>query len=89
MEENEFTYIARLWIDNDEYLYKELRLAATTLSKTYPGDHTRCVSFLADTIRNMLEDANPLSKPNIFTDLINHALYAIDYRDIAEAFFEP
>jgi hypothetical protein len=43
---------------------------------------------LADQIKEELENASPLPDAGLFTDLLNAALWEVDWQEVAESFLE-
>lgn len=86
-EENGFTYITRLQLDNDEGLYNYcFDLARETLEEG--GEHP--IARLAEKLKDVVEDmADPGKDASIYLkDLVLRALWEIDYFSIAQGYIE-
>lgn len=86
-EENGFTYITRLFLDNDESLYNYcLDLAREALEEggEYP------IARLAEQLKDVIEKlADPGKDANIYLkDLVLRGLWEIDYFSIAQGYIE-
>lgn len=71
------TWAAKLWIDNDEYLYSFYR----GMAETY-GDDTY---GFANVMKDDFEENSPLvGTASLYSDLLTHSLEKIDWYEIAE-----
>ena len=74
------TWNVALWLDNDEVLYDLVRMKAQELDKP---------SRIADWLKDFVTDRSPLaSTASMFSDLLGHALAAVDWYEIAENLLE-
>lgn len=82
---NKFTWLCELHLENDEYIYNDIRCYVRDL-KTLSKDKADTIYCLKDYIYNYVKE-NLLSNENfsIFeTDLIEYAIAEIDFWEIAE-----
>ena len=71
------TWSVKLWMDNDNNCYWE------EIAKDYKD-----VLALARRIREEIEEANPLTEPNMYSQLLNSALEEVNWEEIAESLLE-
>lgn len=74
------TWAVISWLENDHLTYD---IYNEWLEYEYKDnqDHTRT---LADTIKEWIQQNNPLNNASLYTDLLNAALSEVDYYEIAE-----
>ena len=77
------TWNVKLWLDNDEGVYRTINTEAQHL-KGLPND----VSKLADFIKDYVEENTPDLGSSCYADLLNASLSEVDYYQIAEAYLE-
>jgi hypothetical protein len=77
------TWLVNLWLSNDQDTYDMVR---DMISDPYSD---RAEIDLADTLKEYIEDSNPLAdEANLFSDLINAAINEVNFEDIAEHWIE-
>ena len=74
------TWAVISWLENDHLTYD---IYNEWLEYGYKDnqDHART---LADTIKEWIQQNNPLNNASLYTDLLNAALSEVDYYEIAE-----
>lgn len=89
------TWATSLWIDNEEPLYREARKMARgarrkAAEQIEDGDKfPREARFiLADALKEWVEGMAPDLGATLFSDLLNAALSAVDWLEIADAYFQ-
>lgn len=76
---NYFTWAVSLWLDNEEEAYKQIRRKANQLK-----GKQEAVYELESYLKEFVEANNPLSQSSMFSDILNHALAWVNWREIAE-----
>lgn len=77
---NRFTWLMSLWLSSDF----ELNILVKKLASE-SEDSTQ----LEDRIKDFVEEQNPLSTiPSMYSDIMNHALAEVDYRKIANKYWQ-
>lgn len=71
------TWCVKLWLDNDEWTYRDMVGKAKAIPEVYS---------LAEEIREYVERAVPLTGASMFVDLLEKALCEVDWYEIAEAY---
>jgi hypothetical protein len=99
---NRQTWAVALWLSNDSDLDTHAR-AIVAESLTHVGDAivyghgipdqptTREIALrdAGEILRRWVEDENPIAGiPSVYTDLLTHALDAVDWSDVAQSFTE-
>lgn len=88
------TWLTYVWATNDEGTYHSCRDLARQCWNSAEADDTftkeeRAKFNLADRLKEMIEDSNPLTKrADLYSDLLNAALAEIDWHEIANGFSE-
>lgn len=88
------TWAVKLWIDNEEPSYRHALSLATEHYSDASADKTfsrseRARFGLADALKEMLEDGNPLTgEASVYSDLLSAALSEVNWDEIAEAYIE-
>lgn len=90
------TWAVHLWLSNEESSYRYWReqaeiwaTRALHLPQFLTGEWTvdQAQRFsLADQLKDEFEDASPLTKPTVFSDLLNVAISEVNWHEIAGAF---
>ena len=88
MKENTFTWLAKIWIGNDENSYRYYRDLAADLYGLELGDVNAVTSALADAIRDDIEMDMPLEDASFYSDCLSSAINQVDFWDIAHDFLE-
>ena len=83
-----FTWLAKIWIDNDKNSYWYYRDLAADLYELELGDADAVTHALADAIRDDIEMDMPLEGAGFYSDCLSHAINQIDFWDIARGFLE-
>jgi hypothetical protein len=79
---NYMTWAVSLWLDNDEGLYKHVRNVAERIQKQHGNESAY---QLEKWLKEYVANANPLGgAASMFSDIMNHALAWVDFREIAE-----
>ena len=80
------TWNAALWLTNTEgdYRYFESRIAE--LLEDNDGNQAKAYFALADEIRDMIEEGNPIEGAGMYSDILTAALQDIDYLAVARNF---
>jgi len=82
------TWVVSLWLDNDYVSYIYYTERAQELLDEH-GDKCKACSELAAEIERHHENHNPLLEDaSVYTDLMGHALGAINWQAVAQSFFE-
>ena len=93
------TWAVGLWIDNEYPVYSEVERMATEKAKTAKDDKnvkegiwTECEAArfnLADQIKDMVEENNPLAeKADLYSDILRANLSEVNWHEIAESHLE-
>ncbi len=93
------TWAVRLWLANDEGLYRSCDLLAReavedadACDQVNDGIWSREQArrfMLADRLKEFLAESNPLAdRPSVFADLLGSALDAVSYDELADAFLD-
>ena len=78
--DNYETWLVNLWLTNDQGTYETMRELVAEYEHSYQA---------GDAIREYVEELNPLAdQATLYTDLLNGALQAVNWREVAEAFKE-
>lgn len=77
---NRQTWLANLWLSNDQATYAQIEDLIAQADNLYQG---------AQAIQDFVEKFNPLAEEvTLYCDLLNTALSAVDWMEIAKAFAE-
>ena len=79
------TWVAKLWLDNEEGSFNYWQERAREL-KGEGGEHITLA--LADELKGMHDEDNPLEEAGVYTDLLNSALGEVNWYEIAESILE-
>lgn len=71
------TWNTVLWLRNDEGLFNECARIVR---------HARTSHDAADALEEMVTEAMPHVPVSLYSDLLNHALGQVDWKEVAEAF---
>lgn len=89
------TWAVALWLDNDQNSYHHARELAADARKQAEEDPVdwitpdkRAVHLLADVLKELHEDGNPLDDASVYTDLLRGALSDVDWHEVAQHYFE-
>jgi len=92
------TWCVHLWLTNQEQSYKFWREEARQHMKIAPESEfdaeaiwdaeLAATANLATKLKDSLEDSAPLHEANVYSDLLNAALSAVDWHEIAACFLE-
>lgn len=83
------TWNVALWIDNEQGSYSFRCDLAQEIYDDADGDMDEAKRKLADSLKDYIEDMNPLaSQASVFSDLLGAALGEVDWYEIAENFLE-
>jgi hypothetical protein len=92
------TWAVVLWLENEQASAEYWREQAEEHCRTAPRcrqvlqgywSAEEAATFnLADQIKEELENASPLPDAGLFTDLLNAALWEVDWQEVAESFLE-
>ncbi len=77
------TWCVNLWLSNNEPLY---RAVLEKIEEVKSSEDPEAV--LADWIKDMVENGNPLTRANLYSDLMTWAIGMADYYEIAKALLE-
>jgi hypothetical protein len=87
-----------LWLNNDEGTHRfwlteaeQVRAAAKECPPVKDGIWTPAQAeqfLLADRLKNHLNDQSPLTEPSLYSDLLNAALAAVEWPEVADEFLE-
>lgn len=86
------TWLVNLWLNNDEETYNLCRSMAESCFEEAVANEVlnreeRACYILANRLKEMLEERNPLSsEASVYADLVNAALCEVNWREIAIAF---
>lgn len=90
------TWCVTLWLENDqptyEYWRQQARLQAAgapqaeQVQKGFWTTEQAAKFLLADQLQREFEETNPLEKADVWSDLLNAALDAVDWHEVAEQF---
>lgn len=81
------TWLAALWIDNDQGSYQHRLSLVQEVQDNYPDDEDKQAYQLSLLIKDWIEELNPFNdQANLFVDLINAALSEVNWREIAVNF---
>jgi hypothetical protein len=83
------TWVVNLWIDNDQGSQEFWRENATEAYFNAEADKTfnkeeRAALDLMETLKTVFEENNPLSAPDLYTNLLNSALSQVNWHEIAK-----
>ncbi len=81
------TWCAALWIDNDG-MGEIFRERMQELTEVEDMDTDERKENLAEYIKEMIEENNPVQDASMYSDLLTTALQEIDWYEIAEHYFE-
>lgn len=73
------TWLAKLWMDNDYYVYKDMQAIGEMYKKT--GES---IFDFSKYIKNTMEESMPDLRASLFSDLLNASFSQIDFYEIAE-----
>ena len=85
------TWNVKLWLDNDGTVENIFKDQAQTFYNEALEDNrrNRAIYILADSIKDFVEDENPLiDQANMFADMLNAALRNVNWFEIAESIFD-
>lgn len=80
------TWVTALWIDNDygSYQYRCELVEQVREEHKEEEDRENC---LASSLKDWIEAQNPIAEDaSVFVDLLNSALFEVDWHEIAENF---
>lgn len=93
--ENYQTWCVAMWLDNEqpslafwhEQAKRCIAAAATSsnVAEGYCTEHQAAKYLLADRLRESFYDANPLTQPGVWSDLLTTALCEVSWNDLADA----
>jgi hypothetical protein len=77
------TWVVCLWLDNEESSYRYWRAEAER-HRQDADEPNEAVNNFAAQLKDELEEATPTDAPNVYSDLLNAALSAVNWHEIAE-----
>lgn len=90
------TWCVTLWLENDQATYEYWREQARRQAieapqaeqvlKGYWSSEQAAKFLLADQLKSEFEETNPLEKADVWSDLLNAALDAVDWHEVAGQF---
>ncbi len=88
------TWVVNLWLGNDESSYNTCRTLAQRCYKEAVADQVlsrkeRACSQLANELKEMVEDGNPLaSEASVYSDLLNASISEVNWKEIANSLLQ-
>ena len=86
--ENYQTWAVSLWLDNDEGTYLHYTERAQEILDDNDGDKDAAIRDLAAEVKEKHEENNPAQGASVFSDLMSHALCAVNWEEAVQSFFE-
>ncbi len=88
------TWVVNLWLGNDEGSYNTCRTLAQRCFEEAVADQVlsrkeRACYQLANELKEMLEDSNPLaSEASVYSDLLNASISEVNWKEIANSLLQ-
>lgn len=77
------TWAVTLWLGNEEASYRYWRAEAAH-HRQDADEPNMAANNLAEQLKDEIEDAAPTDAPSVYSDLLNAALAAVNWYEIAE-----
>jgi hypothetical protein len=80
------TWVAKLWMDNDQSTQEAIEEMAQEELDSAEGDKEEAAQSMATRLESMHDEAlaDIVGVTGVFSDLLQHALGRVDWREIAE-----